>query len=233
MVIEFSFRKILRWQQPTLPPGRSWLSIQERVRILAHDPFTEKIFFLSDPTTEFWTSWTEAWCNQTRSLWSKCVFLQMQTNITAETNTRSYFYFWFSRCSRCAVQFDSVGDYRLPPEQQFHPQSLKTQQLSTKLEYSDAGPILQCGMTHHSRVTHRYSFWIYIVFTDINLVDITIVSPLPSSSLLWNQNRIYFCPDCGLKKVGAKEIVNHCRCKLTTKIHLKSTSTSVLKPVEK
>ena len=88
-------------------------------------------------------------------------------------------------------------------------------------------------MTHHSRVTHRYSFWIYIVFTDINLVDITIVSPLPSSSLLWNQNRIYFCPDCGLKKVGAKEIVNHCRCQPTKKIHIKWTSPSVLKPIDK
>ena len=129
----------------------------------------------------------------------------MQTNITAETNTRSYFYFWFSRCSRCAVQFDSVGDYRLPRGQQFHPQSLKTQQLSTQLEYSDAGPILQCGMTHHSRVTHRYSFWIYIVFTDINLVDITIVSPLPSSSLLWNLTIVKSEPHLLLPRLRPEE----------------------------
>ena len=25
------------------------------------------------------------------------------------------------------------------------------------------------------------------------------------------QNRIYYCPDCGVKKIGAKEIVRHCR----------------------
>ena len=25
------------------------------------------------------------------------------------------------------------------------------------------------------------------------------------------QNRIYYCPDCGAKKIGAKEIVGHCK----------------------
>ena len=25
------------------------------------------------------------------------------------------------------------------------------------------------------------------------------------------QNRIYFCPDCGEKKTGAKDVVKHCR----------------------
>jgi len=74
-----------------------------------------------DPTTEFWTSWTEAWCNQVR-------------------------------CARCAIQFDSIADYRV-----------------------------------HITVWHDTSFQ---------------GNP---------QNRIYFCPDCGVKRIGAKDIVNHCK----------------------
>ena len=87
-------------------------------------PFTKlKYFAKEDPTTEFWTSWTQAWANQ-------------------------------KRCSRCSIhgQFDSVADYRV-----------------------------------HISLWHDVSFQ---------------GNP---------QNRIYYCPDCCSKRIGAKEIVQHCK----------------------
>lgn len=82
-----------------------------------------KYFAKEDPTTEFWTSWTQAWANQ-------------------------------KRCSRCSIhgQFASVADYRV-----------------------------------HISLWHDVSFQ---------------GNP---------QNRIYYCPDCSSKRIGAKEIVQHCR----------------------
>ncbi|TRY63880.1 hypothetical protein TCAL_10346 [Tigriopus californicus] len=82
-----------------------------------------KYFSKEDPTTEFWTSWTQSWANQ-------------------------------KVCSRCSIhgQFSSVMDYRT-----------------------------------HISLWHDLSFQ---------------GNP---------QNRIYYCPDCNLKSIGAKEIVNHCR----------------------
>ena len=85
--------------------------------------FKLKYFAKEDPTTEFWTSWTQAWANQ-------------------------------KRCSRCSIhgQFDNVADYRV-----------------------------------HISLWHDVSFQ---------------GNP---------QNRIYYCPDCCSKRIGAKEIVQHCR----------------------
>ena len=82
-----------------------------------------QFFAKEDPTTEFWTSWTQAWANQ-------------------------------KRCSRCSIhgQFETVADYRA-----------------------------------HISLWHDVSFH---------------GNP---------QNRIYYCPDCCAKRIGAKEIVNHCR----------------------
>ena len=82
-----------------------------------------KYFAKEDPTTEFWTSWTQAWANQ-------------------------------KRCSRCSIhgQFDTVADYRV-----------------------------------HISLWHDVSFH---------------GNP---------QNRIYYCPDCSSKWIGAKEIIQHCR----------------------
>ena len=86
-------------------------------------PGLTRLQFLSkeDPTTEFWTSWTQAWANQ-------------------------------KRCSRCSIIFDSVADYRV-----------------------------------HISLWHDLSFH---------------GNP---------QNRIYYCPDCCAKRIGAKEIVGHCK----------------------
>ena len=87
-------------------------------------PFTKLKFFAKEvPTTEFWTSWTQAWANQ-------------------------------KKCSRCSIhgQFDNVADYRV-----------------------------------HISLWHDVSFQ---------------GNP---------QNRIYYCPDCCSKRIGAKEIVQHCR----------------------
>ena len=82
-----------------------------------------KYFSKEDPTTEFWTSWTQAWANQ-------------------------------KRCTRCSVhgQFESVADYRV-----------------------------------HISLWHDLSFQ---------------GNP---------QNRIYYCPDCNAKHIGAKDIVQHCK----------------------
>ena len=80
-------------------------------------------FAKEDPTTEFWTCWTQAWANQ-------------------------------RNCSRCSVhgQFETVADYRV-----------------------------------HISLWHDMSFQ---------------GNP---------QNRIYYCPDCNAKRIGAKDIVHHCR----------------------
>ena len=82
-----------------------------------------KYFSKEDPTTEFWTSWTQAWANQ-------------------------------KKCTRCSVhgQFESVADYRV-----------------------------------HISLWHDLSFQ---------------GNP---------QNRIYYCPDCNAKHIGAKDIVQHCK----------------------
>ena len=80
-------------------------------------------FAKEDPTTEFWTCWTQAWANQ-------------------------------RNCSRCSVhgQFETVADYRV-----------------------------------HISLWHDMSFQ---------------GNP---------QNRIYYCPDCNARHIGAKDIVQHCR----------------------
>ncbi|XP_023338214.1 zinc finger protein OZF [Eurytemora carolleeae] len=101
------------------------ISIQDElyfVTVRDLPPSTELTFYSrEDPTVEFWTTWTEAWANQTR-------------------------------CIRCSIQFEDIADYRV-----------------------------------HISVWHDTSFQ---------------GNP---------QNRIYFCPDCGAKRIGAKDIVKHCR----------------------
>lgn len=119
----------------------------------------------------------------------------------------------------------------------------------SSLIYENTTIVNQIGIFRrrtHIAVWHDTSFqgnpqvlnWIYIFITDTNVVVITIVSPLPSSSLMWNLTIVKSEPHLLLPRLRAEEGWSERNCQplqvpTNKKDPYKWTSLSVLKPIDK